>query len=372
MACNKIVYDGKTLIDLTGDTVSEDTLVEGATAHNSAGAVVTGNVINTGQGDYIWKKYYGKVWDITETNLGKTQPSDYVNFNYYDYAIDDTGSFTIIRPSDYVLSGYSYIKGNTQKPKSIYSKRWVFVLNGDSYAIYSKLTVGTTYTEGKGGFIGYVTSETRSSYPDDGLKDGYYYVKVTNSSNISDATATSGDILSGKIAYIKEGKTTGTMTNNGTVNGAIYSRVGAYTIPAGYHSGGGKVSISSTEQGKIIASNIKSGVTILGVTGTYTGTSSSTTGNNNCEAYLVDVTNPTVTFKTTSGTIKAYGYAYANSSSTWGTSSTTMYAFDGDKYYKSVSYGSPSSTSLSLGISNGKLTGLPTLTGGKLLVIRGV
>ena len=40
------------------------------------------------------------------------------------------------------------------------------------------------------------------------------------------------------------------------------------TINAGYHNGSGKVSISSTEQAKIIASNIKKGVSILGVTGT--------------------------------------------------------------------------------------------------------
>lgn len=42
---------------------------------------------------------------------------------------------------------------------------------------------------------------------------------------------------------------------------------------AGYHNGGGKVGISSTEQAKIIAGNIKAGVTILGVEGSYSGAS---------------------------------------------------------------------------------------------------
>ena len=196
---------------------------------------------------------------------------------------------------------------------------------------------------------------------------------TSTGTNTSDATATAANILSGKTAYISNGKTTGTMTNNGAVTGKISTKTGTYTIPSGYHSGSGKVSISSTEQNKIIASNIKSGISILGVTGTYTGNSSgSTSSNNNCEAYLVDVTNPTVSFKTTSGTIKAYGYATATSSSSWGASTTTIYAFNGTNYYKSVTYGTPSATSITLGVSNGKLTGLPTLTSGTLLVTRGI
>ena len=64
---------------------------------------------------------------------------------------------------------------------------------------------------------------------------------------------------------------TGTMANKGSVTGTISSKSGTYTIPQGYHDGGGKVSISTAEQAKIIAGNIKSGVEILGVTGTYSG-----------------------------------------------------------------------------------------------------
>ena len=38
-------------------------------------------------------------------------------------------------------------------------------------------------------------------------------------------------------------------------------------IPIGFHDGSGKIGIDATEQAKLIAGNIKNGVTILGVTG---------------------------------------------------------------------------------------------------------
>ncbi len=121
----------------------------------------------------------------------------------------------------------------------------------------------------------------------------------------------------------------------------------------------------------LTAGNIKKGVSIFGVIGAYEEAASGG-NNNNCEAYLVNATNPTVNFKTASGTIKVYGYAYETSSSGWGGSSTTVLAFDGDGYYKSASWGSPSKTSCTFDVSGGKLTGLPTLNGGTLLVVRGI
>lgn len=87
----------------------------------------------------------------------------------------------------------------------------------------------------------------------------------------SDATATNANILATKTAYVNGSKVTGIMTNNGSVTGTISTKAQQYTVPQGYHDGGGKVSIAAAEQNKIINTNIKSGVTILGVLGTYTG-----------------------------------------------------------------------------------------------------
>lgn len=83
----------------------------------------------------------------------------------------------------------------------------------------------------------------------------------TASANIS-----AGDVLTGKTAFGSSGEISGSMANNGSTSGTISTKAGTVTIPAGYTTGG-TVSISSTEQSKIIASNIKSGVTILGQAG---------------------------------------------------------------------------------------------------------
>lgn len=89
--------------------------------------------------------------------------------------------------------------------------------------------------------------------------------------NSQDGTAAVAEILTGKTAYARGTKLTGTMPNRGSVNGTISAADGSYTIPMGFHDGSGSVAIDSTEQDKIVPGNIKSGVEILGVTGTYSG-----------------------------------------------------------------------------------------------------
>lgn len=83
------------------------------------------------------------------------------------------------------------------------------------------------------------------------------------------ADVSGADLLTGKTAFGASGAVSGSMANNGGTGGTISTKAGTVTIPAGYTTGG-TVAISSTEQAKVIASNIKSGVTLLGVSGSLT------------------------------------------------------------------------------------------------------
>lgn len=48
MAVNKVEINGKTIVDLTGDTVTPQTLLAGATAHNAAGEQIVGEAASGG------------------------------------------------------------------------------------------------------------------------------------------------------------------------------------------------------------------------------------------------------------------------------------------------------------------------------------
>lgn len=87
----------------------------------------------------------------------------------------------------------------------------------------------------------------------------------------SGATVKASEILIGKTAGARGSMITGEMPNNGAVAAKISTVGGEYIVPLGYHDGSGRVTIDPTEAAKIIAGNIKAGVSILGVTGTYSG-----------------------------------------------------------------------------------------------------
>ena len=93
----------------------------------------------------------------------------------------------------------------------------------------------------------------------------------TYDSDTSEDTAVVAEVLSGKTFHARGSALTGTMPNRGAVTGTITTVDGEYTIAQGYHDGSGKVSIAAADQANLIADNIRENVTILGVTGTMSG-----------------------------------------------------------------------------------------------------
>lgn len=134
--------------------------------------------------------------------------------------------------------------------------------------------------------------------------------------NTQDATATEDEVLSGKTAYVRGNKVTGTMKNNGAVSGTISTKSGKYTVPQGYHDGSGTVQIDSTEQAKLVPSNIRQGVTILGVEGDMSTTEGETRQEKTVTSSTVDqVVMPDEGFTClTSVTVKAIPYVESDNS----------------------------------------------------------
>jgi hypothetical protein len=91
---------------------------------------------------------------------------------------------------------------------------------------------------------------------------------IATGTDISDANSVVDDVLVGKTFYAASGgKKTGTMPDNAAVSTDIAIKDTVVPIAPGRHIGLGSVKISDVEQAKIIADNIKAGITILGQAG---------------------------------------------------------------------------------------------------------
>ena len=89
--------------------------------------------------------------------------------------------------------------------------------------------------------------------------------------NSQDATAAVAEVLKDKTFYARGSKLTGTMPDNAGTTLDIADKDEEPAIPMGFHDGSGKARIKPTEKAKLIPGNIKSGVSLLGVVGSYGG-----------------------------------------------------------------------------------------------------
>lgn len=98
--------------------------------------------------------------------------------------------------------------------------------------------------------------------------------------DVTAVTATAPNVLTGKKFVNSAGTVvTGSMPNNGSKSLVVSAHDEEVAIPAGYHDGNGVVSIPGAEQEKFLPENIKTGVSLLGVTGTFTADGTAVAGN---------------------------------------------------------------------------------------------
>lgn len=267
MGINKVMYGSKTVIDLSGSTVAPDKMLEGIIGYNAAGEEVIGThqcQAGIGTGAYVWASYDVKEeWNYTTKSLTSTSfPDGYDSTTYVGWTITNDGYFELNRGT---TSGDTYYL-----PKDSVGRKAKKILRKGRYSVinpYTVMTIKDMPNTVKGdNLLGYVSSDTEDAYPLKGVQDNKYYIRISG----SDADVTAGKMLSGIVGY----------TNNGKVTGSIQSQA-AQTITPGTVdqtiSSGKYLSGAQTIKGdaNLLPENIKSGISIFGVTGTYESSGSS-------------------------------------------------------------------------------------------------
>lgn len=267
MGINKVMYGSRTVIDISGDTVTPDKLLSGVIGHNASGERITGThkceggtAEGIGTGAYVWAIYDTKEeWDYTTKSLsGSTFPNGYDSTTYVGWTITDDGYFELNKGT---TSGDTYYLPEDsvgRKAKKILRKGRYSAINP-----YTVMTVKDAPDTVKGdNLLGYISADAADAYPLKGVQDNKYYIRISG----SDADATAGKMLSGIVGY----------TNNRRVTGSIQSQAAQTITPSTTDqtiSFGKYLSGTQTIKGdaNLLAENIKEGVELFGITGTYTG-----------------------------------------------------------------------------------------------------
>ena len=234
-AINKVIYGGRVLIDLTGDTVTADKLLAGYKAHGADGNIVNGTC------DY----------DMNTQDANATAAE--------------------------ILSGKKAGVGGQMVTGAMKNNGAV---EGTISSKDEEYTVPQGFHDGSGKVKIHAASSLDEMVPSTaplffkahGADGNIVNGTCDYDMNTQDANATAAEILSGKKAGVGGQMVTGAMKNNGAVEGTISSKDEEYTVPQGFHDGSGKVKIHADEKAKLVANNIREGVTILGVAGSMTGT----------------------------------------------------------------------------------------------------
>ena len=172
------------------------------------------------------------------------------------------------------------------------------VQEGDTYTIPKGYHNGSGTVSGVSGGGNYAlqsktvtpTKSQQNVTPDSGyfgLSDVTVAAIPVAYQDVTSVTAEAGDVLTGKVIVTADGTVlAGTMTNNGAVTQTLDAETTSYTIPEGYHSGAGTVSIT-TETKSVTptttpqtvtptAGSVLSQVTVAAIPEQYVDTSAAT------------------------------------------------------------------------------------------------
>lgn len=254
--------------NLVAGNIKKDVSIFGVTGTLEAGST---EIDKTGTGAYIWEKRDEKIWWVeSKGESTSSKPSGYETVGYSYRTITDDGYYSLSNDGPISLVNYYLPIGATNgKTKTVLYQPFS-PLGGTSYRVYT-LSDEKGKTGEKGDTIlGYISADSESAYPNSGLQDDVFYTLI----NTPDVDVTANKMLDGTVACGQSGKVIGTISKKASAT--ITPGTADQTISSGQYLSG-----AQTIKGdkNLVAKNIKSGVSIFGVTGTLeTGSAEIGTG----------------------------------------------------------------------------------------------